>query len=81
MEPCYEKTCPWDRQPGPTQTGCTTKEDGQRLEISDLGSRGTVLFCSENKSADQLRGYQAVGLRLCFRICKKNRFSHDAAEF
>ena len=27
----------------PTQTGPTAIEDGQRLEISDLGSRGIVL--------------------------------------
>ena len=25
---------------------------------------------SENKGADQLRGYLEAGLRLCFRICK-----------
>ena len=24
--------------------------------------------CSENKGADQLRGYREAGLRLCFRI-------------
>ena len=27
--------------------------------------------CSENKGADQLRGYREADLRLCFRICKK----------
>ena len=32
-------------------------------------------ICSENKSADQLRGYRAADLRLCFRICKKHVFS------
>ena len=26
--------------------------------------------CSENKGADQLRGYREADLRLCFRICK-----------
>ena len=26
---------------------------------------------SENKGADQLRGYREADLRLCFRICKK----------
>ena len=25
-------------------------------------------LCSENKDADQLRGYRKAGLRLCFRI-------------
>ena len=31
--------------------------------------------CSENKGADQLRGYREADLRLCFRICKKPIFS------
>ena len=26
--------------------------------------------CSENKGADQLRGYREADLRLCFRICR-----------
>ena len=36
-------------------------------------------LCSENNSADQLRGYCEVDLRLCFRICKKP-FFHDMAQ-
>ena len=31
--------------------------------------------CSENKGADQPRGYREADLRLCFRICKKPVFS------
>ena len=31
--------------------------------------------CSENKDADQLRGYREADQRLCFRICKKPVFS------
>ena len=54
--------------------GHTTTEDGKRLEISDLESRWIVL-CSENKGADQLRGYREADLRLCFRICKMLVFS------
>ena len=30
---------------------------------------------SENKGADQLRGYRKADLRLCFRMCKKPVFS------
>ena len=30
---------------------------------------------SENKGADQLRGYRATDLRLCYRICEKQVFS------
>ena len=29
---------------------------------------------SENKDADQLRGYREADLRLCFRICKNPVF-------
>ena len=32
-------------------------------------------YCSENKGADQLRGYCEADLRLCFRICKMLVFS------
>ena len=31
--------------------------------------------CSDNKGADQLRGYCEADLRLCFRICKMLVFS------
>ena len=31
--------------------------------------------CSENKGADQLRGYREADLRLCFRIRKNPVFS------
>ena len=39
---------------------------------------GLFNLCSENKGADQLRGYREADLRLCLCICK-NQFSHDAA--
>ena len=35
--------------------------------------------CSENKGADQLRGYREADLRLCFRIYANCWFSHEAA--
>ena len=57
--------------------GCTAIEDGQRLEISDSGSRGIVL-CSENKGADQLCSHGAgiaADLCLCYYLCKKQVFS------
>ena len=36
---------------------------------------GLFYPCSENKGADQLRGYRGADLRLCFRKCKKPVFS------
>ena len=61
--------------------GCTATEDSYRLQILDQGSRGIVLsICSKNKDADQLCGYSATDLRICFCIYAKSRFSHDAAQ-
>ena len=35
---------------------------------------GLYYLCSENKGADELRGYREADLRLCFRICKNVGF-------
>ena len=37
--------------------------------------------CSENKDADQLRGYREADLRLCFRPCKLLVFSRTGSDF
>ena len=37
--------------------------------------------CSENKDADQLRGYREADLRLCFRPCKLLVFSRTGSYF
>ena len=36
--------------------------------------------CSENKGADQLRGYREADLRLCFRIGKNPVFSRCGSD-
>ena len=64
-EPRPEKPC-----------GIPTRSDKNRavrplLEISDLESKGSIYIyhvCGENKGADQLRGYRAPDMRLCFCI-------------
>ena len=35
----------------------------------------TSKTCSENKGADQRRGYREADLRICFLICRKPIFS------
>ena len=40
-----------------------------------LEEEGLYCPCTENKGADQLRGYREADLRLCFRICKTLVFS------
>ena len=46
---------------------------GLKFRIQE--EEGLYYLCSENKGADQLRGYREADLRLCFRICKKPVFS------
>ena len=46
---------------------------GLKFRIYEV--EGLLYLCSENKGADQLRGYRESDLRLCFRICKKPVFS------
>ena len=42
---------------------------------------GLYYLCSENKAADQLRGYREADLCLYFRICKKPVFSRCGSYF
>ena len=46
---------------------------GLKIWIEEV--EGLYYPCSENKGADQLRGYREADLHLCFRICKKPVFS------
>ena len=46
---------------------------GLKFRIYELD--GLYYLCSENKSADQLRGYREADLHLCFRICENQVFS------
>ena len=46
----------------------------------DLESRVLYYPSSENKGADQLRGYRAADLRLCFRICRTLVFSRRGSK-
>ena len=51
--------------------GCMAK--GLKFRIQEV--EGLYYLSSENKGADQLRGYHEADLRLCFCICKKPVFS------
>ena len=46
---------------------------GLKFLVKD--EEGLYYLYSENKGADQLRGYREADLRLCFRICKMLVFS------
>ena len=58
--------------------GCTTTEDGYRLESSDLESRGIVLSTAKTKA---LISFVATAKLICVFVFAyaKSRFSHDAA--
>ena len=59
--------------------GCTTTQDGKKLEISYLGSRGIIYYlCSVNKGADQLSGTAKLICVFVFAYAK-SRFSHNEA--
>ena len=46
----------------------------RRLKFRLKTVEGLYYLCSENKGADQLRGYREADLRICFCICKKMVF-------
>ena len=48
------------------------------LKFQSWKVEGLYYLCSENKGADQLHGYCAADLHLCFCICK-NSVSHKTA--
>ena len=52
---------------------------GLKFRIEEV--EGIYYLCSENKGADQLRGYREADLRLFFFAYAKSRFSHDKAHF
>ena len=49
------------------------------LKIWIMEVEGLYYLCSKNKGADQLHGYHAADLCLCFCIYARRRFSHNAA--
>ena len=47
-----------------------TQKRARILKIRILVEEEMYYPSSENKDADQLRGYREADLRLCFRICR-----------
>ena len=58
-----------------TNQAVQSKKMTRCLKFGIKKVEGSYYICSENKGADQLRGYREADLRLCFRICKKPVFS------
>ena len=74
-EPRYEKTGLRGFRPGPTQAELYNHTMARGLKIWIEEVEGLYYPCSENKGADQFRGYREADLRFCFRICKMLVFS------
>ena len=68
----------------PTFWSPTWSDTNQAVQLQNMAKglkfrikkvEGLYYICSENKGADQFRGYREAALRLCFRICKMLVFS------
>ena len=53
-----------------TNRAVQSQKTARNLKFWMKEKEGFYYPCSENKGADQLRGYREAGLRLCFRLCK-----------
>ena len=65
----------WFSTRSDTNQAVQSQEMARGLKFRFKKVEGLYYLCSENKGADQLRGYHEADLRLCFRICKMLVFS------
>ena len=61
-------------RPGPTQIGRAATENGYGFEISHFEVEGLNYPSSEQKIAEQLRGYCEANLRLLFSYLQNSPF-------
>ena len=65
----------WFRTWSHTNQAVQLQKIARGLKFRNKNVEGLYYSCSENKGADQLRGYREADLRLCFRISKMLVFS------
>ena len=65
----------WFRSRSDTDQAVQSQKQARSLKFGILEEEELYSPCSENKGADQLRGYREADLRLCFRICRWLVFS------
>ena len=68
----------------PTIWILTRSDTNQAVQPLEMARGLEILYLlyypsSENKGADQLRGYREADLRLCFRLCKMLVFSRQGS--
>ena len=69
----------WFRTRYDTNQAVQPQKMARGLKFRIKKVHGLYYLCSENKGADQLRGYREADLRLCFRICKTLVFSRSSS--
>ena len=69
----------WVSKQVDTNRPVQSQKIARSLTFPTKEEEGLYYPCSENKGADQLRGYREAGLRLCFRICNLFGFFYAAA--
>ena len=53
-----------------TNQAAQSQEQARSLKFRIYEEEEVYYPCSENKGADQIRGYREADLRLCFPICR-----------
>ena len=70
-----KQTC-WGLTCSDTKQAVQLQKMARGLKSWNWKEKGSYYLCSENKGADQLRGYHEADPRLCqFRVCKMLVFS------
>ena len=70
MSLCMRKPTIWVSDQVDTNRPVQSQKQARFLKFWLKEEEGLYYPCSENKVADQLRGYREADLRLCFRICR-----------
>ena len=60
----------WVSDQADTNRPVQSQKQARFLKFRTKKEEGLYYPCSENKGADQLRGYREADLRLCFRLCR-----------
>ena len=60
----------WFPNRSDTNRAVQAQKQARSLKFGIYEEEGVYYPCSENKGADQLRGYREADLRLCFLLCR-----------
>ena len=69
----------WFPNRSDTNQAAQSQKQAQSLNFRIEEEEEVYYPCSENKGADQLRGYREADLRLCFRISRLLVFSRGGS--